>query len=157
MIRAVAAVVLLAVLAPPSHGQLGPGITWSGTSGTFTGSFGFQCEPLQVAVNPGETVTLGVWGDYLSPFVVMASFGATSCRHVPGVHHGFLLGHPATITAVGQLDQFNSCGGPCPTGVGAVTVPVAPTLPPGTAITVQVVTLMDGVPAFTCAITATAQ
>ena len=152
---AAAAAVLLCVLAVPAMGQLtGPGITWSGSAGNFAGTFGFECEPLQVDVTPGETVTLTVWGDQNAPFAVFASFGSQACVTVPGVANALLLANPVSLTEDGILAQRTNCGA-CPSGFEDMVVPVSSSLPVGTSITVQAVTFAGGIAAFSSAVTAT--
>ncbi len=152
---ALVAVSLLLLSLPAAAQIVEPGITWSGTSGGIAGIFGFQCTPIEVAVTPGETVSLGIWGDYQAPYVIFASWSTGSCGRFPGIANMLVLDEPISLVGTGFLNNMTTWTNG-PTGFEDITSQVSPSLPSGTSLTIQVVTLGSGIPAFTTGLTSTA-
>lgn len=149
-----ACVLSLCLAAAALAQQPGPGLTWAGTSGGSTGSFVPQCLALPVAAVRGETVTLRVWGDPNSVFVLAAASSATQCLPLPGLGNGLVLDLPVFTVAVGTLTQTTPCLS-CPPGLEPLTFALPAFLPPGTTVAFQAVAMGANMPACTTAIAAT--
>lgn len=147
--------VVLATLTTPAFAQIsGPGLTWAGTIGPYAGSFLPNCTAVNVAMVPGDNVTVRIWGDLNSPFVLGVAATATQCVAIPGFGNGLVLDLPAFPVVGGILSQTTPCLA-CPPGLQPLTFPVPLTLPLGASISLQAVGFGYGQPAFTIAITAT--
>ncbi len=133
---------------------VGPGLTWSGSSSNFTGSFVPSCTNLPVTAVSPETVTVSVWGDVLSPFGLFASVSGNQCIQIPGFGGGVVLDFPIVPVAAGLLTQISPCLS-CPPGVEQLVFALPPGLPLGTSLALQAVALAGGSLAFTVAITGT--
>ncbi|MFO1078081.1 MAG: hypothetical protein U1E73_10215 [Planctomycetota bacterium] len=131
----------------------GPGISWDGTSTNSAGSFLPTCQVLPVTMVAGETVTITVWGDILSPFGLFASTAATQSLQIPGLGGCLALDPPAFTVAFGVLTLVTPCLS-CPPGLQPLTFQLPANLPPGTVLAVQGAALGSGSPAFTSAIRA---
>ncbi|MFY9342772.1 MAG: hypothetical protein WAT39_09800 [Planctomycetota bacterium] len=134
--------------------SVGPGLTWTGTSGPSTGSFFPSCQNLPVAAMPGDTVTLRVWGDPGSLFVVGVAASASQCLPIPGIGNALVLDLPASPVWSGILTQLTPCLA-CPPGYEALTLLLPPTLPTGTGASLQAVGFGNGLLTLSVAITAT--
>jgi len=144
-------------LAGPALAQAaGPGLSWLGTAGGSTGSFFPTCTNLNVAMLPGDAVTVRIWGDFNSPFVLGVAASATQCLPIPGIGNGLVLDLPISTVAIGLLTQTSPCLS-CPPGFEPLTFTVPLFLPPGTAVSCQAASFGANNPAFTVAITATVQ
>jgi|RhiMethySRZTD1v2_1073278.scaffolds.fasta_scaffold01888_13 hypothetical protein len=142
-------------LAGPALAQAaGPGLSWLGTAGGSTGSFFPTCTNLNVAMLPGDAVTVRIWGDFNSPFVLGVAASATQCLPIPGIGNGLVLDLPASIVFGGLLTNMSPCLS-CPPAFGFLTFTVPPTLPVGASVSVQAIGVGNGQLSFTVAITAT--
>jgi hypothetical protein len=140
------------VAAPMSAQAAGPGLSWYGTIGGSAGSFWPSCTNLNVAMLPGDSVTVRIWGDPGSPFLLATAASATQCIAIPGLGNGLVLDLPAFPVFGGLLTQMSPCLS-CPPGFENLTL-VVPPLPPGTTVSVQALGFGNGLPSFTVAITA---
>ncbi|MBM4059516.1 MAG: hypothetical protein FJ265_00255 [Planctomycetes bacterium] len=141
---------LLVAFAPAQFA--GPGLSWSGSSGGNARSFVPSCTNLPVAAVPGETVTVTVWGDVLSPFVLLAAWSGTQCVQFPGVGNGLILDPPVLTVTCGVLTQTTPCLS-CPPGLEPLPFVLPAWLPAGTALALQGGAFGSGQPSFTIAIT----
>ena len=132
----------------------GPGLSWSGTSGNFVRSFVPSCQNLAVVAIPGETVTLTVWGDVMSPFALFAAGSGSQCLQFPGIGGGLVLDFPITTVTFGVLTQTTPCLS-CPPGYQSLQFTLPAGLPVGTSLALQAAALAVGNPVFTVAITGT--
>ena len=132
----------------------GPGLSWSGSSSNFARSFVPSCQNLPVAMVPGETVTLTVWGDAMSPFGLFAAASGSQCLTFPGLGAGLVLDFPVATVLFGVLTQVSPCLS-CPPGYQDLQFVLPPGLPAGTSLAVQGAALGTGNPSFTVAITGT--
>lgn len=132
----------------------GPGLSWTGTSGSSVRSFIPSCSNLPVAVVRGETVSVRVWGDQRAAFVLLAAGSATQCLPFPGFGNALVLDQPLIALAAGTLTQISPCLS-CPPGYEELAFPVPLTLPSRAALSLQAVSYGVGRLAFTVAITGT--
>ena len=132
----------------------GPGLSWSGSSGNFARSFLPSCQNLPVVAIPGETVTLSVWGDTMSPFALFAANSGSQCLVFPGISGGLVLDFPVTTVLFGLLTQMTPCLS-CPPGYQSLQFVLPTGLPVGTALALQGAALGGSNLSFTVAITAT--
>ena len=150
-----AVVACVCLFASTSAAQLaGPGLSWSGSSGNFARSFLPSCQNLPVVAVPGETVTLSVWGDSMSPFALFAAGSGSQCLVFQGIGAGLVLDFPIATVTFGVLTQQSPCLS-CPPGHQDLQFVLPPGLPPGTALALQGAALASGNPSFTVAITGT--
>lgn len=149
-----AAVVSLSVIGSASAQFVGPGISWSGSSGAGVRSFVPDCSNLAVVATPGETVTLTVWGDVQAPYALFAAMSGTQCLPIPGLGNALVLDLPVFTVAFGVLSQTTPCLA-CPPGLQPMTFPLPPGLPRGTSISFQAVSFGNRGVSFTSAITGT--
>lgn len=158
MIVRVAFVVLAAAsLAPLTTAQLpGPGLTWTGSSGAYAGSYLPACSALPVATAAGESVTVRVWGDFRSPFALLAAASATQCLPFTGLGNALVLDLPVVPLAGGVLTLTSPCLS-CPPAFAALTFTVPAVLPPGSTASLQAIGFGNQSPSFTVAVTATVQ
>ncbi len=132
----------------------GPGLLWSGTSGSGAGELnGFTCTPDFVGIVGGETVTISVWGDYGAPFWLLGSLSATQCQTIPGVNNSLLVDPVITIAEFGYLTLATPCLA-CPPGHAQFVGNVPVGLPPGIPFAIQALTFAAGAPTFSGAIVA---
>ncbi|HEX6810088.1 MAG TPA: hypothetical protein VF384_00570 [Planctomycetota bacterium] len=134
----------------------GPGLSWFGNAGGSAGSFFPTCTSLPVTALRGDTVTMHVWGDVGSPFVLGTAATATQCVPIPGFGNGLVLDLPASVLVGGLLTQISPCLS-CPPGFTSLAFVVPATLPIGTTAAFQAVGFGNSQLAFTVAITATVQ
>lgn len=145
----------LCVFVSPAAAQFaGPGLSWSGSSGNFARSFVPSCQNLPVVMVPGETVTLAVWGDVMSPFGLFAAGSGSQCLVFQGIGAGLVLDFPVSTVMFGVLTQVTPCLS-CPPGFQNLQFAVPAGLPAGTALALQGAALGNGNPSFTVAITGT--
>lgn len=130
----------------------GPGLTWSGTAGGSTGSFLPSCTSLLVTALRNDNVTLRVWGDPNSPFVLGVAATATQCLPVPGIGNGLVLDLPAAPVVGGLLTQLTPCLS-CPPAFTELAFVVPASLPLGSSVSFQAIGVGNSQLAFTTAIT----
>lgn len=153
--RLSAAVTCVCLFVSTSPAQFaGPGLAWSGSSSNFARSFVPSCQNLPVVMVPGETVTLTVWGDHLSPFALFAAGSGSQCLPFPGIGAGLVLDFPVATVTFGVLTLVSPCLS-CPPGHQDLQFVLPPGLPLGTALAVQGAAFGAGNPSFTVAITGT--
>lgn len=145
---------VLFAVSPLSAQRAGPGLGWYGTSGNTAVSYVSDCTPRTVASQRRETVTLRVWGDMNSPFVLFVAASASSCIPIPGLGGSLVADGPFATLAVGVLTQTTPCLS-CPPGYEDLVFGVPGTVPIGTSLSVQAIALGAGRASFTVAITAT--
>src|SRR5262245_54235548 len=142
-------------IAGPALAQAaGPGLSCIGTVGGATGSYFPTCTNLNVAMLPGDSVTVRTWGDFSSPFVLGIAASATQCLPIPGIGNGLVLDLPASVVFGGLLTNWSPCLS-CPPAFEPLTFPVPLGLPVGTSVSVQAIGVGNGQLSFTVAITAT--
>jgi hypothetical protein len=134
----------------------GPGLTWFGIVGGSTGSYFPTCTSLPVNAIRGDTVTMRIWGDIGSPFVLGTAATATQCLPIPGFGNGLVLDLPAAIVLGGLLTQTSPCLS-CPPGYSEVVFVVPTALPLGATAAFQALGVGNGQFAFTVAISAMVQ
>jgi hypothetical protein len=150
-----AAAIAIGSLACSATAQfVGPGLSWSGSSGNSAGSFVPSCQNLPVTAVSPETVTLSVWGDPLSLYGLLAAASGSQCIQIPGIGGGVVLDPPVIAVTFGVLTQVSPCLS-CPPGLEQLQFALPPGLPPGTSISLQAVGIGNGNLSFTVAITAT--
>lgn len=132
----------------------GPGLSWTGTSGSSVRSFIPSCTNLPVAAVRGETVGLRVWGDQRAPFVLLAAGSATQCLPFPGFGNALILDQPLVLLGAGVLTQISPCLS-CPPGYEEMQFVIPLTLPSRASLSLQAVSYGVGRVAFTVAITGT--
>jgi hypothetical protein len=133
---------------------VGPGLSWSGSSGNGVRSFVPNCTNLPVTAVPGETVTLTVWGDMMAPFALFAAYSGTQCTPIPGLGNALILDPPLVTVTFGALTLVTPCLS-CPPGLQNLTFTVPLTVPAGASVAFQAASLGSGMPVFTAAITGT--
>lgn len=145
VVRAALSTVLSVVcLASVGEAQaFGPGLVWEGSSGTFAGGFFPGCTPDKVTFMPSEIVTITVSGDIQAPFWLATAPSATSCVSLPGINGGLALDAPISIVATGLLTEISPCLS-CPPGFRSFTVVIPGSVPPGTTISLQALSLGGG-------------
>ncbi len=99
ILRALTLFPMLFTVAPLSAQRAGPGLGWYGSSGNTAVSYVSDCTPRTVAAQRRETVTLRVWGDMNSPFVLFAAVSATSCIPIPGFGGSLVADGPLATLA----------------------------------------------------------
>ena len=153
--RVPAALPIFCCLASAATAQfVGPGLSWSGTSGNGARSFLPSCANLPVTAVLGETVTLTVWGDWMAPFALFAAGSGSQCLPIPGLGNALVLDPPLLTVTFGVLTQLTPCLS-CPPGLQSLQFTIPPGIPPGTSVAFQAASLGGGNPAFTVAITGT--
>lgn len=152
LLRVACAVALSAAVASAQFA--GPGLRWSGSSGNFAGGFVPSCANQPVTAVPGETVTLSVWGDHLSPFGLFAAASGTQCLPIPGLGNALILDAPIVTVSFGSLTQLTPCLS-CPPAFENLQLTIPLGLPRGTSIAFQAAAFGGSRLAFTIAITAT--
>lgn len=150
---------LLAGMASAQYADGAAALHWSGSSGNTAGTFcwnpAFACSPHDVSVTANETITLTLRGDFLAPYAVGISTGASQCLVFPSVQNALLLDPPLTVLFSGALDRIGTIQA-CPPGTAEITVDFPMIVPPGTVFALQAFTLgVSDVPAFTDAIRVT--
>lgn len=146
------AVTTLFLAAPLAAQFVGPGLAWAGSSGNFARSFVPSCTNLPVVAVPGETVTLTVWGDWMSPFALFVAGSGSQCLQIPGLGGGLVLDFPITTVTFGVLNLTSPCLS-CPAAFQSLQFVLPAGLPVGTSLALQGAALGGGNPAFTVAIT----
>lgn len=154
ILRALTLFSMLFTVAPLSAQRAGPGLGWYGSSGNTAVSYVSDCTPRTVAAQRRETVTLRVWGDMNSPFVLFAAVSATSCIPIPGFGGSLVADGPLATLAIGVLTQTTPCLS-CPPGYEDLVFGVPGTIPIGASLSVQAIAFGAARPSFTVAITAT--
>lgn len=149
-----AAVTTLLFVAPAAAQFVGPGLAWAGSSGNFARSFVPSCANLPVVAVPGETVTLTVWGDWMSPYALFVAGSGSQCLQIPGLGGGLVLDFPITTVTFGVLTLTSPCLS-CPAAFQSLTFQLPAGLPIGTALALQAAALGGSNAAFTTAITGT--
>ncbi|MEZ5964836.1 MAG: hypothetical protein R3F56_13405 [Planctomycetota bacterium] len=148
------ALLLLSLLSVARAQLAGPGLSWSGTQGGDVRTFLPSCSNLPVAAVRGESVELRVWGDRLSPFVLLAASNGSQCVPFPGLGNGLILDVPFFLLAVGTLTQTSPCLS-CPPGYESLNFALPNAVPPGATLAVQAIGYGAARPSFTAAITGT--
>ena len=142
------------LLVGKSQNRFGPGLDWTGSSGTFAGSLFPDCSVQTVAASRGETVTLRVWGDLQSPFGLFLAFGTGPCVPFPGILGGFVLNQPILPVGTGVLTLTSPCLS-CPAGHAEILLTIPQSTPIGLSVSLQAAALGFGHIGLTNAITAT--
>jgi hypothetical protein len=134
---------------------VGPGLSWTGTSGNAVRDFVPSCTNHRVAAVRGETITVRVWGDLRAPYALFAAGSGSQCLPIPGFGNALVLDLPLFTVTAGFLVRMSPCLA-CPPGHDEVRFDVPAALPPGASLSLQAISLGAGRPAFTAAITGTA-
>ena len=146
---------LVAFLPSVALAQIGgPGLQWTGNSGTFAGTMFPDCSVHTVAATGGEAVTLRVWGDLQSPFGLFLAAGTGPCVPFPGILGGFLLNQPIVPVGTGVLTLLSPCLA-CPSGHADIALTIPLGTPIGLSVSLQAAALGFGHLGLTNAVTAT--
>ncbi|MCA8941417.1 MAG: hypothetical protein KDB80_02555 [Planctomycetes bacterium] len=131
----------------------GPGLGWSGSSGTDVGSMLPDCTDYPVQAQQGEMITMRIMGDLGSPYAVALSPNQTPCTPIPGFGGGFLISGPVVTLRVGTLTDIVPCLA-CPEAWAqwSFTIPIS--TPSGLRVSFQGIALGWGVAALTNSVTA---
>lgn len=144
------------VMAPLAAQAPGPGLSWQGTAGGSVSSWFPTCTSLAVGAVRGDPVTLRIWGDLGSLYVLAVASTATSCVPLPGLGNGLVLDLPAFPIVGGVLTQPTPCLA-CPPAFEPLSLVVPATLPVGATLALQAAGFGAGQFALTTAITASIQ
>ena len=108
----------------------------TGTAGEFC--WVFDCNPRQLAIVSGETLTLRVNAPHQTLYAIGASSGAHNCVPIPGFANALMLDFPFFVLSFGLVSQMSpilACWG----GVEQVQLQLPSGLPPGVSFAAQAI------------------